>query len=300
MKESIDESVSFFGSIKTGAAIVECDESPEDEYCIDDTEMFHVGECTSKDFKAEVKIDDHLNPDQKQQLYDLCAEFRDVFSEKPGMTRIVEHHIDLTTDQPVRAKLYPIPHALREEVNEEVSKMLEMDVIERSESPYAAPVVLVRKKDGTNRFCIDFRQLNRVTVFDAEPMPRTDSIYATLFEDKYLTKIDLCKGYWQIPVVETDRPKTAFRTPDRGCFQFKRMPFGLVNSATTFNRMMRLLLEGLPSVDSYVDDILVHTKTWGEHLSRLRSLFERLRKADIKAKLSKCTFGSRKVEYVGH
>ena len=220
--------------------------------------------------------------------------------DQPGKTNLAQHRITLTTDEPVKAKIYPLPYMMRDTVNNEMQQMLDLDIIEQSESPFATTVVMVRKKDGSNRVCIDYRQLNRVTIFDPEPMPRHEDIYAKLSKDKFFSKLDLSKGYWQIAVAPEDRPKTAFLSPDLGSFQFKRMPFGLVNSAATFNRMMRKLLHGMSAVDSYVDDILVHTPTFEEHVRVLRELFGRLHRAGLTVKRSKCRFGFTKLEYVGH
>ena len=138
------------------------------------------------------------------------------------------------------------------------NNMLKYGVIEPSTSPYNSPVVLVRKKDNTYRFCIDFRRLNAITKFDTEPMGNQEDLIAKLRGDKYLTKLDLSKGYWQIPVAESSRPFTAFTTSE-GSFQFKKLPFGLINSGATFNRVMRKLLKDVVDSDNYVDDILGHT-----------------------------------------
>ena len=135
-----------------------------------------------------------------------------------------------------------------------------MNIIEKSESPYASPIVLVKKPDGTVRFCVDFRKLNRVTVFDPEPIPNPDELMTKLSRAKYFSKVDLSKGYWQIPVLESDRPKTAFIT-SHGLYQFKVLPFGMVNAPAIFSRMMRKLLDGLGNVINYIDDILVYSKT---------------------------------------
>ena len=115
-----------------------------------------------------------------------------------------------------------------------------MNIVEPSNSPYASPVVLVKKKDGTNRFCIDFRKINKLTIFDAEPLPNPDEIFSKLSKDQYFSKFDLSKGYWQIPLNSDDKAKTAFLTPN-GLYQFKVMPFGLVNAPATFTRIMRSL-----------------------------------------------------------
>ena len=147
-------------------------------------------------------------------------------TDLPGRINIAAHDIKVTLDEPIRSRPYPLPHALRDTVQDEVKSMLEMQVIEPSESPYASPVVLVKKKDGTNRFCVDFRKLNRITIFDAEPMPNADDIFACLASDVVFTKLDLTKGYWQIPLKDDIKENTAFATPD-GLYQFRVMPFSL-------------------------------------------------------------------------
>ena len=156
--------------------------------------------------------------------------------------------------------------------------MLSMGVIRESTSAYASPVVIVRKTDGTNRICIDYRKLNKVTVFDPEPMVTADDVFHDLSGDQYFTKVDLSKGYWQVPVAVEDIHKTAFVTPD-GSYEFLKMPFGMMNSAATLVRGIRKMLHGMNCVVSYIDDILVHSKTWSEHVSTLRELFERLEAA---------------------
>ena len=126
-----------------------------------------------------------------------------------------------------------------------------MGVIRESNFPYVAPVVIVRKKDGTNRICVDYR---KVTVFDPEPMTNVTDLFSSLSEDNYFTKIDLSKGYWHLPVAKQDISKTAFITPD-GTFEFLRMPFGMVNSGATLVRGIRKVVRGIYNVDSYIDDI---------------------------------------------
>jgi len=212
---------------------------------------------------------------------------------------VVEHKILLTDHNPIRCKPYPIPFALREAVKSEVEEMCRLGVIERSDSPYSSPLLLVKKKDGTNRPVVDFRKVNKVTIFDAEPMPRVDDIYAKLANARYFSTLDFCKGYWQIPMAVEDREKTAFSTPF-GLFHFVRMPFGLQNAGATYSRMMRYVLEGLEFTDNFVDDVVSFADEWSSHLGELRALFERVRAAGLTVKPSKCHFGYTQVEYVGH
>ena len=139
-------------------------------------------------------------------------------------------------------------------------------------------MVVVKKKDNTNRVCVDYRKLNKLTVFDPEPMPTAEHLFQKLIGDNFYSKIDLSKGYWQIP--EEDIQKMAFVTLD-GSYEFSKMPFGIINSAATLKRAMKKLLEDLVHVDFYWDDILVHTRTWEEHIRALRELFSRLVQAGL-------------------
>ena len=177
--------------------------------------------------------------------------------------------------------------------------MLDTGVIEHSTSPFASPVVIVRKKDGKNRFCVDYRKINANTVLDNEPIPNMEEIIAEVGGAKYFTKLDLSKGYWQIPVREEVREKTAFVTPD-GQYQFRVLPFGMVNAPALFTRMMRSLLHGLPRVVHYIDDILIYSSSWDEHVDDVRRLMTRLREAHLTARPTKCHIACSSVEFLGH
>ena len=269
----------------------------EDEESIDDN-CFDFRE--SQAGVESVILNDELTAEQRQEVSNLLHDHSNVFSDLPGCTNLIEHRILVTSVDPVRVKPYPVPFAVRTTINGEIDKMLKLNVIEPSTSPYAAPVVLVKKKDGSIRFCIDFRQLNRITVFDPEPMTNQQDIFTKLKGDKYFTKIDLCKGYWQIPMHVNDKEKTAFLVSDRGCFHFSKMAFGLVNSGATFTRMMRKLLSGVEYADSYIDDVLIHTSSWSSHLKVLGEVLGRLSDSGLTAKPSKCMVGFHTIDFVGH
>ncbi|XP_068205216.1 uncharacterized protein [Palaemon carinicauda] len=194
---------------------------------------------------------------------------------------------------------YPVPYGVRASLRKEIKDMLDMGIIQESASPYASPVVMVKKSDGSNRVCIDFRKLNRITIFDPEPMVTADDVFARLSESNFFTKIDFTKGYWQIKVRSEDVPKTAFVTPD-GQYEFLKMPFGMVNAGATYVKCMRTLLKGLNNVESYIDDLLVHTKSWSEHLETLQELFQRIRNANLTVRPSKCILASETVQFLGH
>ena len=167
---------------------------------------------------------DHLGEAQESQVRALCDP--EMFQENPGLTNVVEHDIVLKEDAPVRRMSYRIPERLQVSLKEEVDLMLSLGVIEASKSEWCNPIVLVPKKDGTTRFCMDFRYLNSVSKFDSYPTPRIDDLIDRLGKAKYLTTIDLCKGYWQVPLTLRSRELTAFRTP-WGLYQFTVLPFGL-------------------------------------------------------------------------
>ena len=175
---------------------------------------------------------------------------------------------------------------MREELRNEVDTMLEMGVVRLSTSPYASPIVMVKKKDGSNRVCVDFRKLNKFTEVDPEPMTTAEDLFRMLSGKKYLSKIDFTKGYWQIPVAWEDVHKTAFMTPD-GQYEFTRMSFGMVNSGATLVRGLRKILEGMPGVGSYTDNIVIYSDSWEDHFRTLKELFGRLRKARITAQSTK-------------
>ncbi|KAK3746869.1 hypothetical protein QZH41_008128 [Actinostola sp. cb2023] len=280
----------------TGIAIIETEEGSS---TVDEEALLELRETETNASYKDVKVNKDLTESQKQEAVSLLESFTDLFTTKPGKTNLESHQIQLTTDEPIRVRPYTVPYSQRKVIQDEVQAMLREDIIEPSNSSYSSPIVLVKKKDGSNRFCIDFRKLNAATVFDTEPMGDIQDSLAKLGQSKFFTKIDLCKGYWQIPLKESAKPITAFTTI-YGCYQFKRMPFGLVNSGATFNRMMRKLLGGTVKVDNYVDDILVNTSSWEEHLTVLRDVLTRIKNAGLTIKPSKCQVGFEEIEYLGH
>ncbi|KAK7087136.1 hypothetical protein V1264_021225 [Littorina saxatilis] len=274
-------------------------EEPAELDEFDGEELLELGDLHKKEGVDDVKLGPDLTEDQQKELHDFMGDFTHRFSDVPGSTSLVEHEVHLTSDVPVRSKPYPIPFQARESLKKDIDNMLKMGVIRESSSPYSSPVVVVKKKDGTNRVCIDFRKVNKITVFDPEPMPTATDLFRQLTGSRIFSKIDLSKGYWQIPVREEDIPKTAFATPD-GTYECLRMPFGMVNSGATLKRGMRKMLKGMKNVVYYWDDLLVHTETFAEHLETLRELFSRLTKANLTVRPSKCILGTDNVDFIGH
>ena len=285
-------------------AVIEADDeddetSSESQPTMTNPSLLQPYPLQAKESLADVDITPELTPPQKIQIQELLQEYEDILTDIPGRTVLGQHDIKLKETELPKGKPYPIPHALRDTVKDEVKTMLSLDVIEPSNSPFASPIVLVKKPDGSNRFCVDFRRLNRVTTFDAEPIPDQDELFTKIANSHFFTKLDLSKGYWQIPMSPKSKPLTAFITPD-GLFQFKVMPFGLVNAPAAFSRIMRSLLQDLEGVVNYIDDILVHSATWEQHLHTLTELFKRLRAANLTARPSKCFVGHQQVEFLGH
>ena len=245
-------------------------------------------------------ISDTLEEEKRRQMQELLKEFGDILRDEPGKTDWVEHEIKLTSTAPIRRKPYPIPHHLRKDAEDEIKKMLEMGVIEESESDYCSPFLLVKKSDGTWRPCVDFRELNKNTVFDAEPLPKMEDTLIGLEKAKYLTKLDLTKGFWQIGLKPEHRKYTAFRLPDSHLYQFKVLCFGLVTAPAQCERLVRRVVDGIEDTRHFMDDILVASETWQEHLLNVRRVLERLREAGLTIKPGKCQFGYSEIEFLGN
>ena len=219
-------------------------------------------------------VSDQLSKQQLRQLYDLLAKFKMVMSGKCGRTSVCQHHIHIRGDTPVSQQPYRLPHVYREAVEKEVETMLAEGIIEPCSSEWASPVVVVKKKDNTIRLCVDYRT--------------------------YISTLDLAKGYWQVPVAVEDRPKTAFITP-QGLYQFHMMPFGLYGAPATFQRMMDHVIRGMNKFASaYLDDLIVFSSSWEDHLEHLQAVLKRLQSLGLRAKLSKCQLAMTECKYLGH
>ena len=195
-----------------------------------------------------------------------------------------------------------IPPTLFQEVREHLKEMLAADAIRPSQSPFSSNVVVVRKKDGTIHFCVDYRKLNNRTIKDAQAIQRIEDTLHLLAGSKYFTKLDLRSGYWQVELRNTDKPKTAFQVGTMGFYEFNRMPFGLCNAPATFQRFMERCMGDLNLRDCliYLDDVIIFSTTFEEHLERLDAVFSRLKEHNLKLKGTKCEFMKSHVTYLGH
>ena len=259
----------------SGMSIIKSEPSSEIGV-LDDENLLNLVCLNEEETYKDVQILESLTAEQQTDVKRMLEEFQCIFTEMPRATYLAEHKIEMATMSLICVRPYPIPFAKRQEVEEEVQAFLKADVIEPAMSKNNSPKVLAKKKDGTNRFCVDFRRINLVTKFDTEPMGNPDDIISKLKDDEFF--INLSKGFWQIMVEKCSQHLTAFSTAD-GSYMFEKMPFGLVNTGITLNRILRKLLHGCSNADNYVDDILFHTEHWYDHLATLRDIFTRDRDA---------------------
>ena len=246
----------------------------------------------------------NLTPDERQHVEALIHDYADIFSQHAddyGRTNFISHTIPTGNAQPIRQRAYRASPTIRQEIKKQCDTLLDAGVIEPSSSPWSSPVVMVKKKTGGYRFCVDYRKLNQATTPDSHPLPRIDDTIDALAGNSYFSTMDLSSGYWQVTMDQRDSPKTAFTTGS-DLYQFKVMPMGLRNAPSTFQRLMQLVLRGLhwESVLVYLDDVIVFGRSFDEKLDRLRVVFDRLRSAGIKLRPEKCHFFHEKVTFLGH
>ena len=245
-----------------------------------------------------------LDDVQQERFRQLLDKYHSVFATSPtdlGITSVIQHEIDTGDARPIRQAPRRPPKAFEHEEEQAIREQLAAGVLRESKSPWASPVVFVRKKDGSARPCVDYRKLNDVTRKDAYPLPRIDDCLDSMSGANLFSTIDLQSGYWQIEVKESDRPKTAVVTR-YGLYEYQTMPFGLCNAPSTFQRCMELVLRGMQwkILLVYLDDIIVFSSDFEQHVSNLEEVLERLSEAGLKLKPSKCEFFRKEVSFLGH
>lgn len=245
-----------------------------------------------------------LEADQRRQLRELLELFADIFAAKDEdctHTNLVQHDIDTGDARPIRLRPRRLPFAKRVAAEQKIKEMVEAGIIEPSNSPWAAPAVLVKKKDGTWRFCVDYRLLNEVTRKDSYPLPRIDDALDHIAGSCWFSSLDLRSGYWQVELAPEARPKTAFSI-GQGLWQFKVMPFGLCNAPATFERLMERVLADIPRSRCvvYLDDLLAHAADFESALTNLRDVFHAIRRAGLRLHPKKCHLFRRETSFLGH
>ena len=252
-----------------------------------------------KESVLDVSINPKLNSSQRTEIQELIDSYSNIFSDLPAKTNVMKHTIKLSSTDPVKLKPYPLPFTSEQVIREEINNMLLNDVIEPSDSPYSSPIVLVKKKDGSIRFCIDFRKLNSITIGDACPIPDHDHIMLKMHKALFFTKIDMTKGYWQIEIEESDRIFTAFQAAGE-LYQFKRMAFGLKNAPMTFNRLMNRLIGQRTDTSFFFDDIIIFHNDWNSHVQALYEIFNIFKSHRLTVKPSKTEIAFPEIQFLGH
>ena len=239
---------------------------------------------------------DNLTDSETERLHELLFNYQHAFliSDRDlGTTHMVQHRIDTGNALPIR-----IQH---DEIERQVTNLLQQGKMKESSSPWSFPVVIATKKDGSQRLCVDYHQLNAVTIKDAFPLPQVDDSLAALSGSRWFQTLDLASGYWKVAMDAGTQEKAAFVTSS-GLYERTVMPFGLCNAPSTFARLMELVLKGLhwKICLIYLDDMIVMGRTFEEELERLKEVFERLARAGLKLTPKKCFLFQKRVSYLGH
>lgn len=246
----------------------------------------------------EVKIPSEL----RSKVHKILHKNKKLFAKKDtelGHTKTVTMKLDTGDHPPIKLRPYRAPLNKRKIIDNALEEMLEAKVIERSKSSWSFPLVVVKKKDGSDRMCVDFRFLNKIIKPISYPLPLIDDILALLGRSKYFTTLDMKSGYWQVQLEDSSKEKTAFAC-HKGLFQFKVMPFGLSNAPAIFQELMNIVLQGCEDFAiAYLDDILIFSKNQQEHLEHIQIVFNRLKQHDLRLKLKKCAFFQQQTEYLG-
>jgi len=248
----------------------------------------------------DTRLNSKLLETQQNRLEELLNKYSELFSNVPGCTDLAKHDIELEDDKPIIAKPYRMSPRQTEILKAEVNKMLELNVIERGDSDFTSPLILVEVQGKDPRPCIDYRRLNKVTRTQYFPIPNIEELIEKVSSAKYITVLDLTRGYWQIPLSKQAQRYAAFVT-SFGTYRPLRLPFGLKNAPYDFSRLMASLLRGCEEFAvPYLDDVAIFSNTWEEHVKHLEEIFVKMKTAKLHIKPSKCQFAREHVKYLGH
>lgn len=256
---------------------------------------------SSKDKMLDVNIGNCLNDVQKLQLKELINQYSNIFRKEPGRVNCYQHNLEVSDNTAVIQRTYPIPLHYRDQVDKEIENMLKCGIIERASSQFINPMVVVTKPNGKIRLCLDARKLNSILLPDYECARSTEELFQKCAGVKFMSKLDLTSGFWQIPIRKCDRKYTAFLYRNK-CYQFTVVPFGL---STSLAAMVRCLDKVMGTeVEDYtlvfVDDILCVSHTFEEHLIHLKKIFKKFQDANMTINLEKSEFGKEELKFLGH
>ena len=241
----------------------------------------------------------HLPSVQRKELAEVITQYREVFPDVPSKTDLTEHDVDVGDSAPIKQHPYRVSPMKKELLDKEVQYMLKNDIIEESQSNWSSPCILVPKHDGGFRFCTDFRKVNDKTKSDSFPIPRIADCIDQIGNAKFVSTFDMLKGYWQVPLTQRAREISAFVTPS-GLYQYKVMPFGMKNAPATFQRMVNKLVRDIDGCEGYIDDVVIFSDNWSDHIRQIERFFQIMREAKLTINLMKSEFGKATVKYLGH
>ena len=241
----------------------------------------------------------HLPLVQRKELAEVITQYREVFPDVPSKTNLIEHDVDVGDSAPIKQHPYRVSPMKKELLDKEVQYMLKNDIIEESQSNWRSPCILVPKHDGGFRFCTDFRKVNDKTKSDSFPIPRIADCIDQIGNAKFVSTFDMLKGYWQVPLTQRAREISAFVTPS-GLYQYKVMPFGMKNAPATFQRMVNKLVRDIDGCEGYIDDVVIFSDNWSDHIRQIKRFFQIMREAKLTINLMKSEFGKATVKYLGH
>ena len=306
MMNTTTEPVTLYQGTPAGTVTPIENPPPPAENSIPVTHKKHkIGQVPSHVKQMYQEGSERLSKEGKQQLTSMLNRHSNAFSKGTddlGRTHLVEHEIQVKEGTvPIRQPARRFPFWKQSEAKDIVQDLRERDLIEPSTSPWASPVVMVRKKDNSTRLCVDYRRLNASTIPDAYPLPRIDDSLDALGDSKYFCTLDLASGYWQVGMTEDAKKKSAFITTG-GLWEWKVMPFGLSTAPGTFERLMETVLAGLQWEKCliYLDDVIVFGKTEKQTLDRLDEVLTRIEEAGLKLKPGKCVLFKKEVKFLGH
>ncbi|KAF7641069.1 hypothetical protein LDENG_00296330, partial [Lucifuga dentata] len=257
------------------------------------------GRLTNSAFLTDIASSlSYLPDEQRSDICNLLHSFPTLFGDVPSRTNVLQHDIDVCGAAPIKQHPHRCSVDKRQAMKEEVDYLVNNNLAMPSHSPWSSPCLLVPKADGTSRFCTDFRKVNAVTVSDSFPLPRMEDCIDNIGPATFITKLDLLKGYWQVPLTSRASDISAFVTPDH-FMQYTVMAFGLKNAPATFQCLMHKVLGDIPQCNVYLDDVVVYSNDWKDHVVSLKTVFQRLVDANLTLNLAKCEFGKATVIYLG-